>query len=413
MLSFLFVFSRQSELSRISVMAQLNNISFKAVKLIQMPFIKHPIFTFSRTSGISAFSLLSTSFKRVSANIIYSNRGNINIRNCKFSNSFSPVYFSAQQNGEDKHPQNSMQQRDYKDRLRSIGQNITFLQCSFHALSSFPGASSDKNGGAVFCRSVFINFTDCLFAGNRASAGGACYFHNSSVYFQDCNFSLNKATSDGGAICSENTNMTMKNCNFVKNQADISAGAITCKNNVLSGENSLFQENTALSKSGAIDADKSKIHFESVHFTENKCRFKSSGVVINLKKSSIELYICMINSKTKKPRSPISCEDNESTIHTKGTCFDVSREQIKKNLSDEQFQESSTNEYNETCPIRTVQVQQPFDVISFNVDAGSQLFTKEFASTIASVLIMAAIIAGFMLTKTPNSKQEYTKAQLA
>ena len=410
MLNFLNILARGNELSTVSALAQLHNISFKSNKVISKPFLKHPIFSFSRTNAFSSFSLLSTSFRHVASHVVYSKRGNIQVKNCEFFESISPIYVdSLPLNKSRQLPKNS-QQRDYKGRIRAIGKNVTFIQCSFHALSSSPGVGFDRDGGAVFCKNSFINFTDCLFAGNRASSGGACYFHNSTVYLQDCNFSLNKATNDGGAICSEYTNATIINCNFVKNQADMSAGAFSCKNSVLFAENTLFQENMDFSKSGAIDAESSKIHLESVQFKDNKCKFKSGGIIINLKKSSAELYACMINSKSKKAKAPIKCEDNLSVVLTKGTCFDVSLEDIKKKLTTKQFQESSTNKYGESCPIRAVQVQQPYDVIVFNVNVDSSIFTKDTILAISSLVVIATLIACFMLIKVSKKKTEYTKA---
>ena len=408
-LFFPFSLANMKFLPFISSLTQTNNLSLRANQKISCLLRNHPIFTLSNTDSNPTISIFSTKFSKIYSHVIYSNRENIHIYNSVFENSIQPIYLNSESQ---KTATSYKEEIDYRDRIKAENKNITFTKCSFHSLQINPTQDDETSGGAVFCNNVLISFDDCFFAGNRANSGGACAFSSSTISFNNCNFSLNKAMSDGGAISLDRSNMTITNCNFLKNQAEMSAGVIRSTRSITNCENSVFQENSDLITSSVFEAEYSKIHLQSVIFNDNICKFQRGGVIISLKKSTVELYLCTISLSSKKDKKPFTTADNSSQIITKGSVFDISLEQILRYISKDQFHDSSTNKYSENLEISKLPIQQPFDIIEMNVEGDTLIFTKTFLFNFISVLVTTIIIIIFVLIKPvyATNKAEYRKA---
>ena len=129
--------------------------------------------------------------------------------------------------------------------------NIRALEILSHSHALLSNCSFRNNvGGAVSLTSGAINFKNCRFINNSATAGGAVNVKHASglTVFEDCYFENNTASSfsvynlngQGGALEILSSNIYILRCSFHTNKAKGPGSSISQENGELFIENSVF-----------------------------------------------------------------------------------------------------------------------------------------------------------------------------
>jgi len=156
-------------------------------------------------------------------------------------------------------------------------------------------ASADNlsRGGAISCRDAAPRFTRCIFANNRADAGGAVAADGDrGPLFDDCTFTNNTANT-GGAIAWRANTGKIARCAFVDNSAQFSGGAITSGRGQIIIVQSIFSHNSAGNSGGAISLSTSQAHFAKSIFVGNQGGL--SGGAISSTQSTLILRQCTLH----------------------------------------------------------------------------------------------------------------------
>ncbi len=138
-------------------------------------------------------------------------------------------------------------------------------------------AGSDNNGGGIYVYNgealeLITDFSDCTICVNTATRGGGIATELSNIEFRDCNFHTNEATAAGSALFLHLSSFRMEHCIVAKN----GVSALHTLYHIGSTPrifNCLFYSNGDSEKAGgAIFNNAASIEIEFCTFAYNKAR---------------------------------------------------------------------------------------------------------------------------------------------
>ncbi len=137
----------------------------------------------------------------------------------------------------------------------------------------FGGAVAYEGGAAP-------KFTNCIFNGNTANAGGAAFNESGAGQFSGCNFSSNSALV-GGGICMVNSTDIIATSQISQNQATIDSGAgggIYVLGGNVAFTDSAISDNTAASGGGVFIDSGITTLFRNCLITGNSANSDGGGI---------------------------------------------------------------------------------------------------------------------------------------
>jgi len=134
------------------------------------------------------------------------------------------------------------------------------------------GVSGHEDGGAVYCHTADVTFSDVVFRANGTYAyGGAVYCLGGAFVFERVTFMSNGAyfEGQGGALFSRQCTPCIVDCHFEDNEAEFGGaiGGLIASNPEV--ENSTFIGNTALMDGGAVYVGSAGGGYSGVSFVGN------------------------------------------------------------------------------------------------------------------------------------------------
>jgi uncharacterized repeat protein (TIGR01451 family) len=182
---------------------------------------------------------------------IYNNGSNLNVNNCKFTNTNVAVG-----NG---------------GAIYNNGGNLTINTSTFTSNSVVTGG----NGGAIYNNGGNLTINTSTFINNKigmSGDGGAIYNNGGNLTINTSTFTSNTANlrNGGGAICNNGGNLTITTSTFTSNTANMSVGGAICNNGGnLTINTSTFTSNSATTGGGAISNGGGILVVTSSTFTSN------------------------------------------------------------------------------------------------------------------------------------------------
>ncbi|TKJ39861.1 hypothetical protein CEE37_11325 [candidate division LCP-89 bacterium B3_LCP] len=88
------------------------------------------------------------------------------------------------------------------------------------------GASSDNDGGGIFCQNSNPTIYKCSINNNSAGCGGGMYLHQSSPIITMCDIEENFAEWGAGICCNQYSNPRIISCIIYNNNAEFDGGGI-------------------------------------------------------------------------------------------------------------------------------------------------------------------------------------------
>jgi len=157
------------------------------------------------------------------------------------------------------------------------GSRSDYIDCTFE------NNVADGEGGAIYALEGELSLTNCDFASNSASTGGAlAIFYAERLDINGCKFNWQTASEYGGAIYNSNSNFTeILGCNFFDNESGYHGGAVYHEfGETLSISKSNFWENESLySSGGALICVGVDAVVRSCNFSDNTATENSGGAI--------------------------------------------------------------------------------------------------------------------------------------
>ncbi len=168
--------------------------------------------------------------------------------------------------------------------------SATFRGCTFTN-----GNSKELTGGAVYCGSTVVSFTDCMFDSN---VGNAVVGRESGVTLTDCTFQDNVGEDGGGlhiyaGLSNEDAYLNMTGCVFVGNISNASGGAFHGINAQGTIDACTFMDNTTAADGGAIYTRHSSPMISNCLFVANLAA-GIGGAVANSFESKPQIINCTL-----------------------------------------------------------------------------------------------------------------------
>lgn len=308
MFSFLLFSARSNKiLQRIAPLFNGNNVTFQTMQKVSLSYTNHPLFTSKSRFTFGDLDINSIKFTNSYAKIIKGNFNNINIRNCVFSNSKSPLEVKS----------GIVYQHKIKEGMILTRKNISLVISS----SVFKDLSTHKKqrGGAITATETAIAVARCLFDKCNSIDGGAIYCETVGlelryVGFHSCNCPLN-----GGAIYLNASFVDAKMIEFINGEAKFGA-AVYAINSQIEMNKVSVTGNTA--SEGAFFIENTEILFNETFFTNNRGGLTSSTAAIFFQNSPIEIASVHFQNNTNPSGPSILRAKGNSTLKViESSCF--------------------------------------------------------------------------------------------
>lgn len=173
--------------------------------------------------------------------------------------------------------------------LYATGSRLTLTDCTFQL-----NDGSARGGGLYNDRSSTTTIKDCAFTSNTASDGGAIYDLSDEIVIESSSFSFNSASLSGGAMSVVESGGRITDCDFANNVAS-DGGAVHALGGAPIISRSTFSGNRATSTGGAISAVGTGGKFSECIFTSNTA--DNGGGIYNLD-SSPRIDKCTFSGNT-------------------------------------------------------------------------------------------------------------------
>lgn len=139
----------------------------------------------------------------------------------------------------------------------------------------------ENSGSGISLNESAVAIRDCLFARNKAYAGGGLSMSESSTIFpvRGCRFEDNSAdTGAGGAVFADSSQLLFADTMFLRNSSPLAGGAIAAMRETRSAiSRCVFQENNAKAD-GAVHSDGSMVNIGYCIFDRNRSQSAGSAI---------------------------------------------------------------------------------------------------------------------------------------
>ena len=254
--------------NRIAALSLSSNVTFQSKKSISLKYSEHPLFLSNQMNSLSSLTISKTKFLNSFAPITQGYFRNLNIKNCVFADSKSPVKALGN---------SSLYTKTITNRtvVKKFMTNIyftKFLRCGSES-------SMNPEGGAIFTNEVQIVIAKCLFDSCAARFGGAIYLNSSTtaelkyVHFSGCT-----GTNKGGAIFMTGSSLSMDMCIIAGCNADQGGAIFGSGYSILRITNGSIYNNKA-TKGAALRLESSSVMMFRVFYTNNNCTKEKNDAV--------------------------------------------------------------------------------------------------------------------------------------
>ena len=133
--------------------------------------------------------------------------------------------------------------------VASTSANAAFFGCRFENFVTDENTSIVTSVGYPYNVAPSVNFTDCVFSGNR---GGGVLLNNGAALTVSRGKFFNNVGSYSGAVATYSGTVTIDGSLFVRNSGGVYAGAVLNRGSNLTIRNSTFADNSARTSGGAL-----------------------------------------------------------------------------------------------------------------------------------------------------------------
>ena len=380
MFSVLTFASSIRQANRIAALSLSRNVTFQSKKSISLKYSEHPLFLSNQLNSLSSLTISKTKFLESFAPITQGYFRNLNIKNCIFADSKSPVKSLGN---------SSMYIRTLENRsaVTKYMTNIyftKFLRCGSES-------STSSEGGAIYTHEVQIVIARCLFDSCKSSNGGAIYLNSSTtaelkhVHFTKC-FSTNK----GGAIYLTGSSLSIDMSIIADCNAEEGGAIFGCQYSLLRISNGSLHDNIA-KKGAALRLESSSIMTFKVFFTNNNCTKKlCQAVEIIESQAFLEEAIFLGNINKEDGAEAHIIFDGDGILNMTHCCIPQSAK-LSSRLED-LAKNPSFIKHIGTCPALYIEIIEAEETIDYSYSVKNSTNTTQFFLAILGAIVIPIVI---------------------